>query len=106
MLVISFSDGFDTEWRVSEKNPLDVIYEYVNNLEEREYNIALSRTLDKVFMIQADGDELLHIMNQYTRKYGDENTQPYVLSFDIPIPTGKSVVRWYGDIARTILLNL
>jgi hypothetical protein len=52
--------------------------------------------VERIVELQADGDELEYIENIFST-HG---------KCSIPIPYAKRVVRWYGDIARTIYLNL
>lgn len=54
--------------------------------------------LDTIVKIQADGDELDHILSQYQN--------PTIKEYSIPVPLNKQVVVWYGDIAKTIIANL
>jgi len=55
-----------------------------------------------VAYIQADGDELEHIQNLFK-----VTTDHKGLKYEYTIPmTNQRVVSWYGDIARTILINL
>lgn len=50
------------------------------------------------YEIQADGDELERIKSVFTTGV--------VGGYTIPMPYGKRVVRWHGDLAATILFNL
>ena len=51
--------------------------------------------------IQADGDELYHIVKQYRNgQWGGNDT------YSIPVPAKNKVVRWFGDFAKTIAANL
>ncbi len=72
-LSITFNTGASTEWHVGEENPIG--YHEVPNVRE----------------IQADGHELEHIENMFT-KGGS-------------LPKGR-VIRIFGDLARTIVGNL
>ena len=49
-------------------------------------------------LIQADGHELEYVGRMFADNEGKD--------ISIPYPLEKRIVRWYGDIARTILLNL
>ena len=60
--------------------------------------------IDSVVSLQADGDELEHIVDQYQCGGQRANTATYCYS--IPMPMDKPVVTWYGDIAKTIIVNL
>lgn len=62
--------------------------------EGYEWNVGRpvpSVRVGEVVEIQADGDELSHIDSTF--------------SGTLPVPK-KSVAHWYGDLARTIYLNL
>jgi hypothetical protein len=76
MLYIVKTDGSETKWWTGQKIP-DILPARI------EY-------------LQADGDELSYIVNLFTDQYG------YVT---IPHQYGRVVI-WYGDMARTIYLNL
>lgn len=107
MLVICFNDGRDLNWHVNERQPLDLLVsqlesKFEGTLTEAESGIFLAHTLAKVYMLQADGHELEHIKRQFSNPSTDG---PGRKDLTIPI-TGAAVMRWYGDIARTILLNL
>ena len=109
MLVICFNDGYDVEWHVGDVAPLQKLMEKHDNLGEREVNRVQANILDKVFMLQADGHELQYIMEQYVSLPGHDSnghSRQYGYALSIPSPRGKRIVRWAGDIARTILLNL
>lgn len=54
--------------------------------------------INQIDYIQADGDELFHIIQLFKFRSTD--------TFTIPIPFDKRVVKWYGDIAKTIIANL
>ncbi len=47
---------------------------------------------EEIDYIQADGDELIAIRQLFPEA--------------IPFPQGKRVVRWFGDLAKTIYYNL
>jgi hypothetical protein len=105
MLLVCFVNGDDAVWHVGEQCPIDRRIDYLyksSTIGEKEQGVLAHLTLETVYLIQADGDELNHILNQYTIASHGENA----LSITVPFPVGKKVVRWYGDIARTILLNL
>jgi len=70
------------------------LYIVENNTTERIWHIGESFpyiNIDNLNFIQADGDELDFI----TTKFGHS----------IPTPDNR-VVRWYGDIAKTIIFSL
>jgi hypothetical protein len=99
MLVIFLRDGQDLGWHVDIKLP-DLIS------EDGKYPMVTE--LENVYAIQADGHELEHIINRFTtRVAGHEgaNEIGYLRMPTIPI-SDLPVQRWYGDLARTILLNL
>jgi hypothetical protein len=118
MLVICFSDGYDAKWHLNDGNPIDASLTRLErqagrSMTEEEHGITLSDALAKVYMIQADGDELLYIRQQYGYQAAppDGNTAEIHIMPSIPFPkndegNAKRIIRWYGDIARTILLNL
>jgi hypothetical protein len=56
---------------------------------------------EEIDFIQADGDELDHILFQFLN-----GSNPFSMNFTIPVPKDREVVRWYGDIAKTIYYNL
>lgn len=74
------------------------------NAIERHIPFAPARipTLENevIDFIQADGDELVAIREMFTVPITDTINQ-----LTIPFPN-KRVVRWYGDLARTIYQNL
>lgn len=72
----------DFEWHIGER--LELSPEYINTIQ----------------YIQADGDELEHIVIEFTLI---SNTYANIT---IPLPKTKRVVKWYGDIAKTIIANL
>lgn len=51
---------------------------------------------EELDFIQADGDELDAILYTFLSDGG----------YTIPVPRDNRVVRWYGDIAKTIYFNL
>lgn len=53
--------------------------------------------------IQADGDELEHIRVLFTHRFTADITHTHCT---IPLPINKRIVKWYGDIAKTIIANL
>ena len=101
MLVICLNDGADIEWHTGEPNPLERILSKYDDPRVRARGEAA--LLARVYMVQADCGELEHIQNQYASVDGNSGQ---FFQYSIPIPTPNRVVRWYGDIARTILLNL
>ena len=102
MLVILTTDGHEVEWHVGEAVP-----------EIWGQNKNRDKGLQRISFLQADGHELEHIRKLYTNKLTvfappGESDGPQSVDFDcptLPIPT-KKVCRWYGDLARTIYLNL
>jgi hypothetical protein len=68
------------QWRVGEKVP-DV-------------------PVERIVELQADGDELEYIENIFSLPCGSYGV------CSIPIAHTNRISRWYGDIARTIYLNL
>ncbi len=75
---------------------------------QNEVPEMIYRNIENVEMLQADGHELQHIIDQYgyktQAKYGIGDTVTFCYS--IPMPKNVQVVRWYGDIAKTIIANL
>lgn len=74
-----------------------MLYAIGENKKEFTWHIGeetkhFHRNAEVFNMVQADGDELMHIVSLFGP--------------NMPVPTGKRVVRWYGDFARTILGNL
>lgn len=75
------------------------ISEYQWHIGTELPKISLNRFIDKhghitefeIVRIQADGDELELIKNSFT---------------NIPIPTKKRVVQWFGEMAQFIFANL
>jgi hypothetical protein len=84
MLSITFQSGTVRNWHVGE--PICVEYDEVRAIAE----------------IQADGHELEYIENQYSGQVAAMTTKVY----SIPRPNNKRVIRWFGDIAQTIVGNL
>lgn len=62
--------------------------------------VLTDNEIDNIKYFSADGEELYYIKSQYS-KYTDPTTE-----FSIPIPRNQDIVRWYGDIAKTIVFNL
>ena len=58
----------------------------------------------QVIGIQADGDELELILKTFGAGYELRHIQD--VNFTIPVPLGKRVVYWHGDIAKTIISNI
>lgn len=83
MLVIFTTDGLEIEWHTEEKIP-------------EMYKGSRYSGLERISYIQADGHELLHIQDAFRDKEW---------AYTIPMPN-RRVCRWYGDLARTIYLNL
>ena len=92
MLVVCFNHGHDVAWHVGDESFVDTFYRTTAELDADEVTAGklLATELAKVYMIQADGDELDHISRLF----------PALAS------PNKRVVRWVGDLARTILVNL
>lgn len=85
------------------------LYVKLQNKERKSFNIPFDSkaTLYLVInleYIQADGNELEHIQEQYAKKLWIGNNPETIYS--IPMPNNQRVIRWYGDIAKTILSNL
>jgi hypothetical protein len=64
--------------------------------EDKETTWHINESIDKntaakITEIQADGDELAFIQQSFS---------------NIPMPLHRRVVRWYGEIARFIIVNL
>jgi hypothetical protein len=88
-----------------------VVLKSLNPKTKKEFHVPFSGTLpnldpDEIEFIQADGDELDCIRDLFTT-FGEMvpgvGRINQILS--IPIPKHR-VVRWYGDIAKTIYFNL
>lgn len=77
----------ETQWHVGSPKPIEHEYLFDDYGPHRCY-------LD----IQADGHELEHIKTLF-RTGGNGG-------YSIPMPVNKRVVRWYGDIAATIIFNM
>ncbi len=84
MLTIILPGGIQKEWHVGEKNPI---------------NFGETSMISE---IQVDGHELQHIQDQYCGQVAAMTTRVY----SIPMPSNKRVIRWFGDIAQTIVANL
>lgn len=79
-------EGGETTWHVGQK--ADFSAKFINNVTH----------------IQADGDELQYLYKQYGFDVSPTlNPKPV---YSIPMPTNQRVIRWFGDIAKTILANL
>lgn len=70
-----------------------------SNGEEHNFHVGQERDilalrLTEISLIEADGDELQHILSRFT----------IANQFTIPVPN-KRICRWYGDIAKTIWIN-
>lgn len=78
-LDIVFHDGHELTWHIGQKLP-----------------IFSTKQIDAISHIQADGDELQHIMNLFSIDG----------VFTIPMPKVGRVIRWFGDIAKTIIANI
>jgi len=85
MLTITTIEGQEIEWHIGEKVP------DMWGFAGREHD-----ALQRISSITADGDELGHIREIFHSRG---------THFTVPMPN-KPVSRWYGDIARTIYLNL
>jgi hypothetical protein len=67
---------------------------------------------EEILVLEADGKELKHILKRFTNrtilKAPKEVADPSSISVDtltIPVAQGK-LVKWAGDFAKTIFLNL
>lgn len=82
MLAIKFKDseGFEEEWHIGEPCPIGI------------------DSIEDVSMIQADGHELQHILDQYYSLETSNSTIPSIQRV--------RVMRWCGSIAQTIIANL
>lgn len=79
MLYVIFNDNREVTWHVGYKEDLARIKQAAPEVRE----------------IQADGDELERILRNFT--IGERSTIPR---------TSALVQSWYGDLAKTIILNL
>ena len=100
MLAIVTKDGHEIQWHVG--SPVPKMWGKGGS----EY-----QAMERIYMLQADGDELAHIQRVFTNKvtiFAPPGEEPASITFDIPtLPmSNKPVVRWYGDLAKTIFLNL
>ena len=93
MLVIFTTDGHEVEWHIGEAVP-----EIWGANKNRDKGLH--------------GHELEHIQKLFTSKLtvfappGEEGPQSVDFNFpSLPMPN-KQVCRWYGDLARTVYLNL
>jgi len=86
MLAIKFklSKGFSRTWHIGELMPVSI------------------DSIEDIVMIQADGDELTHIINQYTTLHLNNTIDICT----IPLIPNIRVMRWCGSIAQTIIANL
>lgn len=91
MLYIVTTDGHEIEWHVGE--PVPKMWGLVP--------YGTDRDLQRISYIQADGDELAHIREMFTSGFGSDGCPRY----NIPMPA-KQMCHWYGDLAKTIYLNL
>ena len=82
------------------------LYIVTEGQQEKVFHVPFKRFDDNLIYsvshIQADGDELEHIKYVFTMK--DKNQ--FKSGYSVPMPREERVVRWYGDIAKTILANL
>lgn len=74
----------------------------------KEYHIGLDVPISHeecraIAEIQANGDELEYIINKYTINPKAHSSDK---RYTIPIPFNTRIVRWFGDIAQTIIANL
>jgi len=84
MLSIVFKSGAEVQWHINQKKKWQ--YKDVADITE----------------IQADGDELEHIKSIFCLKYDGAQVDQRPT---IPLPKVR-VVRWFGDIAKTIIGNI
>ncbi len=67
--------------------------------------ILVDTEIENMIYLQADGDELEHIQKQYTTYH--TATSPHTRNgYSIPMPLNIRVVRWYGDLGKSIAFNL
>lgn len=85
-LYIKFDSGNDRVWNTGQEPPL------------------IFNEIEAVKVIQADGDELDKILTLFGAGYHKQHVQD--VNFTIPVPFGRRVVAWHGDIAKTIISNL
>lgn len=85
MLAIIFQSGTERQWHTGQ--PTCVRWDEIPAIAH----------------IQADGDELEFIQKQYS---DGNNIKSSVVSYSIPLPRNRSVVRWFGSTAQTIIANL
>lgn len=82
------------------------LYIITNGKQEKAFHVPFTKFEENIInsatMIQADGDELDHIQYRFTTT----DAKQYKTGYSIPMPLGGRVVKWYGDIAKTILANL
>jgi hypothetical protein len=100
MLAIITKDGHEIQWHVG--TPVPKMWGKGGS----EY-----QAMERIYMLQADGDELAHVRKAFMSKvtiFAPAGEEPASVTFDVPtIPlTSGPVVRWYGDLAKTIFLNL
>lgn len=85
MLAIKYKDGATSTWYVNDKG--------INPNRQ---------TLEDIIYIQADGHELEHIKIIFT-----VTSNMYGFNRLLTIPfTDNVIMTWYGDLAKTILVNL
>ena len=75
-----YEDNSGTTWHIGSHAP----------------NQLTDNNLRRIVYLQADGDELAYIVSSYTVNG----------HLTIPLSTRVNVVRWYGDLAKTIAYNL
>jgi len=98
MLAIVTKDGHEIQWHVG--TPVPKMWGKGGS----EY-----QAMERIYMLQADGDELAHVQKTFTSRvimHSPDGTEQ--INVDVPsLPiANKPVVRWYGDLAKTIFLNL
>ena len=117
MLYVVFHNGLamnwnPIKWHIGTPKPLEVERSKYKKADYHEQmaDEAEARWLANVAYIQVDGDELNLVKKKYSVNNVKSNSigSPYsfVVSYSIPFPSTNNVVSWYGDLARTILMNL
>lgn len=90
-LYIVNKSGTEKIWHIGMKTPLELFFSNDN-----------LRIIEQVAYIQADLDELEHIRNLFT---SISQFKDVAIVCTIPMPRQR-VVKWVGETAQTILLNL
>jgi hypothetical protein len=76
------------------------------NVSSKGNSVLTDDELSKMEYLQADGDELDYIKSQYAQHYDWETRPDKVYNTMMPGRKAPRVMRWYGDIGRTIAFNL